>query len=357
MTIERTENFENFLEQSKPIKEQIKKDFIKTLNQFLRDEAFLPDALNASKFIRKGNKEYESFQSIEEVNKALDEINAKTGEFTITSADRLGNLLVHYVKYMESTDDLKRSLTTAEILKYEAIISYAHVHVLKRIEALYVANATGKDAERYFNAKSEFENELYVMAKPEFTSYYECKSALNELKQALEDPQLNSIELKKAGINVLDTTQMAFEKGEVPNEDLPRLINFIQGTTEVLKNPDDITKIKKHHDNTKDAIGMNRKWGKLIGLAMLAFLGVAIIGVSIVLAVGTFGGTTPLSAAGLALGTNIIASSFAVGIGMAGGLGLASTGGLFAHRAWKGDIAIAGEQVEKEAEKESKLRS
>ena len=154
----------------------------------------------------------------------------------------------------------------------------------------------------------------------------------------------NSLDLKGKGIKQI--AKNTIENESLTAEDLLNLNKWVRGVDEVIQNPHDLKAIQKHHTNTQEVISMNTQWAKLIAGAMLSFLGVALIGVAIVFAIGTFGGSTPLSAAGFALGWGMVASGFTVGIGMAAGLGLAVGLGIFANSARKEMSAMMLEQNE-----------
>jgi len=178
----------------------------------------------------------------------------------------------------------------------------------------------------------------------------EFDTALDKLEKATKANNQNS-ELKAAGRQVHSAVKKAKDKGMIAPKDFPKLTKYVQGTTAVIKDLTDPEKINEHAKNTEEAIGTNRQWGKLIGGAMLGFLGVALVAVSVAVAVATFGGSTPLSAAGLALGGSMVAAGITVGVAAVAGLSLATTAGIFADRARKGDIAVAGERVLSEAKK------
>lgn len=131
----------------------------------------------------------------------------------------------------------------------------------------------------------------------------------------------------------------------VSAKDLPTLTKFVKETTDLLQNPLSGQKMTKHAKNINQVMKIKRPWGKIIGGAMLAVLGTALVATSIVVAVASFGAAAPVSLAGLALGGSIIAAGVTVAAGLSVGVGLTVTAGMFANRARKGEMAIAGEKV------------
>ncbi|MBX3709692.1 MAG: hypothetical protein KIT56_06805 [Gammaproteobacteria bacterium] len=174
----------------------------------------------------------------------------------------------------------------------------------------------------------------------------------NELQRATAAESNDSIavlKIKAAGREVLNKAKEAKTKMSTPAE-LQELTTFVEGTKNVVSNPND-QNIKNHAKNTQKAIGMNRQWGKLVGGAMLCVLGATLIATSILLTITTFGVATPLSAFGIALASKMTVAGLAISAA-AVGASLTTTAGIFADRGRKGELALAGERVEKEARKE-----
>ncbi|MBX3708364.1 MAG: hypothetical protein KIT56_10315 [Gammaproteobacteria bacterium] len=157
--------------------------------------------------------------------------------------------------------------------------------------------------------------------------------------------------LKAAGRGVLNRAIEAERK--TTQEELSELTKFVEGTTDVVSNPDD-KNIEKHAQNTKNAIGKkNCQWGKLVGGAMLCVLGATLIATSLLLVITTFGVATPLSAFGIAFASKMTVAGVVISAA-AVGASLTTTAGIFADRGRKGELAVAGERVEKEARKARK---
>jgi hypothetical protein len=331
-------------------KKAIANDFSELMTDYLHNEDFLVKAFNERDSIQYNDAKV-AFKTTEEVKAAIADTLNNLGGYS--HDERFKNR----VSSIESIKELVPYFKDDTILIYDALINLAHAEVMDSIETLYFEPFQGPDVENYHKDRNAFLNELNELAGEKIKSSL-IPHALEALQEALDNNSLiNGEGLQKAGKEVYVASKQAYEKGYVSEKDLPKLVQFINGTTAVINDPKDINTINRHQKNTEEVLGMNRKWTKLVASAMLCFLGVAFIGVSIAFAIGTFGGSTPLSAAGFVLGCHIIGAGFGVGVGMAGGVGLVALGGLFANSARKGSIALVGEQVRDEAaiEKNSRI--
>lgn len=325
-------------------KDEIKEQFGILITQYLEKDEYLPAAFNARESIKfRGEKKV--FETSGQVKGCIDAaLNNSQG---YSHDERFKNTL----NSIQSIKGLVPTFNDETILIYDALIDLAHSGVQGSIVDLYYEPYLGPEVDFYSNDKRAFLVELNELAGKKIKSSLEpFPKALKALQDALDNPtSANSQAFKQAGEEVYRTTKQAYEKGEVSENDLQKLVQFIKGTTDVINDPN-TDNIKTHQENTEEVLGMNRKWTRVVGAAMLGVLGVALIAASIILAIGTFGGSTPLSAAGFVLGGNIIGVGVGLGLGMAFGVGLVTAGGLFGHRASKSNIALAGEQVINEAE-------
>ena len=204
-------------------------------------------------------------------------------------------------------------------------------------------------------AVERFPVENKALKKEEITPIISMNIASDALKEALTNPAiLNNSALQEAGSKILQIAKDASEEVDVSEKHQFQLTQCLNSATEVIKDPTNVEKIQHLQKNTEEALAMNSPWLQLMAGAMLGLLGVAVIGISIVLAVGTFGGATPVSAAGLAIGGSMIGAGFAVGIGMAAGLGITVGAGILANDAIKENRAMAVD-VKEDAGMEKRL--
>lgn len=173
-----------------------------------------------------------------------------------------------------------------------------------------------------------------------------CKNLESSTRPDNSDSKIEAA-IKIAGRETLYYAKLAKKENMVPAEELHMLTRFVNDTTEVVKDPTDDSKITALRDDIDTAIsGKYRRWGKLIGGAMLVTFGILVIAAAITLAVTTAGISTPLS--GLLSGIAVSIILKGVGIGTAVAL---SVGGL-TFGAWGGSMFGVGrkENVRKSGE-------
>lgn len=193
--------------------------------------------------------------------------------------------------------------------------------------------------------KGEYAQDAYLFNSTNAATvlFHLACNKLNKSASASDDNP--DSELKRAGRFVLDTVKKAYQDNSISPNDLPKLTQFVNGTTAVLNDSNNIYKIDAHIKNTAEVMSMNREWGRLIDVAMTGFLGVALITLSISTAITTFGASSPLSGVGFALGVACCVSCFTIGSAKSA----ASIVEFYSIFNRKSPIVLAGERVSTEA--------
>lgn len=134
--------------------------------------------------------------------------------------------------------------------------------------------------------------------------------AINQLEEEfnnIRDPLL-----RESSTEFLRVVKEVRDKGLLAPKEIPKLTDYVVSTKNIIQDPSS-ENIAIHARATKAALHSNKAWGKKVGGAMLAVFGAVLIAASIVLAVGTFGVASPISAIGIALGGTAISVGTAIG--------------------------------------------
>src|SRR5579862_5385868 len=135
--------------------------------------------------------------------------------------------------------------------------------------------------------------------------------------------------MQDAGRYLLDTVKQVKSEGDIKPHDLPRITSYLNTTTKLIKNPkDDSGAYHDHINNTKEAMGKNRKWGPIVGGALFCVLGALLIAAAVTVTVMTFGIASPLTVPALAVGGSVMVAGVtlsATAFTAIAGAGLATT--------------------------------
>ena len=155
------------------------------------------------------------------------------------------------------------------------------------------------------------------------------KSAQLDLKAAIEDQNTDPLMAAHAKA-VYKAVSKRQDKKPAETEELTTLLNE---TTHLVKNPSDTKSVKAYMDKAKKTVG-HRSAKKLVGAAMLGFVGAVVLVGSVVGVAATVGLTSPAGAAGIITGASLLAKSLAIaGASLhLGGSFLGSMGMLFSGR-------------------------
>lgn len=196
-----------------------------------------------------------------------------------------------------------------------------------------------EQASEYINSRKYKELEKIYNKNILAAQYY-------RLKKITDD---NDTPLKVAGKEVLYYTNLALQDKMVKPDELPVLAKFIKHTANAIEHPERPTNITRLCDDIKDGLsGKYRRWGKLIGGAMLGVLGLIVIAASVSLFLATFGLSSPLSGLGFALSASLLLNAITIcsaSLLAVSGLtaGAASIG--FLSLGYQQNIATSGEEV------------
>jgi len=204
----------------------------------------------------------------------------------------------------------------AELVELKALVTHAETKIEKAKNSLLSPAHTVLKA---INVEEDFREA--------------CKRLNNVI-----DKKDTSEESKKIGRRTLACAQKIYKQNMITKEELPTLTKFVNGTANVLDDPSAEHR-EAHINNTVEALSMKRPWGKMIGGAMIGVCGGLLITLSIGIAIATFGGATPLSALGLALGGGMILASSTIAVMGVTGLALTTAATLFSNRARKEIVA------------------
>ncbi|MBI2785239.1 MAG: hypothetical protein HYX60_02575, partial [Legionella longbeachae] len=187
---------------------------------------------------------------------------------------------------------------------------------------------------------SEFHKDFVAIKE-----YFDAYNKLNEIikkNENLENPVKNLLKATSANIK---------------HENLKTFTKYLNNTHDLILQPNQPSKIEQHNKNIKEAIG-NRRWGPVVGGALLCIAGILLTAAAITLTVLTFGVSSPLTLPVMVAGSSVTAAGIATAAGVAVGLtamgalgvGLASKGGVFAHSAHRevtrqGTIANEMEEI------------
>jgi hypothetical protein len=174
------------------------------------------------------------------------------------------------------------------------------------------------------------------------------------LTQIQFDHQKN--DLYRAGKEIYDLCA-TYQAPAMPDQRLADMTDWINGVTDVIRNPIDNQALARHITHTDAALAHSNKykWLKILGGAMLTLFGVALFTGSCLMLPGMIFAVPALlvtATAKLVYATSLlslIATTF---------MGGAYTfkGALFAHDSYKGKIKIAGEELETCAYRRSEAR-
>jgi len=234
-----------------------------------------------------------------------------------------------------NNEEVEHTLDSTKIILMEEIITLDENNNPKK-HNLFGNDFNHKDANlitRYNNTAQEVDEEL----DNDVNHIIACES-LKKIATPNNTDSESDAEIKIAGKEVLYYAMLAKRENMVPANELPVLTKFLQDTAAVVSNtnPKNIHSLTK---NIEESInGKYRRWGKLIGGAMLVLLGVIVLAVAATLLATSLGATTPLTPIMAWAATSIIAKGVAIGAAALLGIG----GITFA--AWGGSMFSAGNQ-------------
>ncbi|AUH71081.1 hypothetical protein [Legionella sainthelensi] len=273
-------------------------------------------------------------------------------EKLILSIDSLKNI---YNETNSITDDLERAQM------------FLAINPLKALEAYLRAVELALEDENFNKLSNEQLQLLYkILNEDIFLIKYGqlLETRIEYFKSYIELDKTNpkNPEVNQAVKNLLSTVQKLKENGDISTGDLPRITQYLKDTTTLINNPDSKDAFNQHNSNIKDALGKNRHWGPIVGGILLCIAGALLAAAAIAITVLTFGVSSPLTLPTAAVGGIMTAAGIAMTAGVAVGLaatagigiGVASKAGIFAHRAAKGPIANAMEEVSSSIEKSLK---
>lgn len=191
----------------------------------------------------------------------------------------------------------------------------------------------------YRSLQQTHSQDLRELSANELVSYErkEYEKAMSHLRTTLRRIPRTSQELKnlaETGETVakfyLDKVNELTQNGKI-DSDLSEITKILNQTTALAKAPSNAYLQREYKEAAEKAAG-HPSFGKKLGGLLLAFLGAAVTVASVLVAVASFGGSTPLSALGVTVGTGALTKGLAgagilVGSGMLiGGLGLFNSG-------------------------------
>ncbi|QBR84334.1 hypothetical protein E3983_08145 [Legionella israelensis] len=251
-----------------------------------------------------------------------------------------------FIEYLEGQQQELESID--DVLGGTTISSKQNLSVYMNM----IAQIELDDAPAYLQDQTDFKEKLLSIGADccRQDNFIKVCEELNDVTQDYRNERDNNIKsLKKSGKKVLVSFQKLAHEGKLDTPDkITQATRSIQGTTNVVCNPT-VDNIRRHAQNTSAMIGKHRNWGKMACSAMLAVLGLGMIGTAITLGLLSSGFSTPLSIAGIKIGAALVAKA-AIGVSIAG-TGLLAEGGFFANRGRKGDVAVEMEDFADKADK------
>ncbi|KTC93409.1 hypothetical protein [Legionella cincinnatiensis] len=296
-----------------------------------------------------------NYVSIDGLSESVQKPITLDQEQLILSIDSLKNI---YTESNSITDGLERAQL------------FLAINPLKSLEAYLRAIELALEDENFNKLSDEQVQLLYKILKEDiFLSKYGqlLENRLEYFKSYIELGNTNpkNPEVNQAVKNLLSTVKKLKENGEISMSDLPRITKYLKDTTTLINNPDSLDACNQHNSNIQDALGTNRRWGPIVGGALLCIAGVLLVAAAIAITVLTFGASSPLTLPTAAVGGAMTAAGIAMTVGVAVGLaatagigvGVASKAGIFVHKAVKGPIASAMEEVSSSIEKAPSMTS
>jgi hypothetical protein len=146
-----------------------------------------------------------------------------------------------------------------------------------------------------------------------------------ELQSLIADEKFNKFK-RDAARNLL--TQVDNLPGFIQKDNRAIITDVLKFTVTNLRHPRDLSNLDSYGITAEKL--KKTSWGKKVGAAMMVFLGVALLTVSVIAVVTSFGGSSVLSALGIAVATNLITQTLAV-VGSVAGASLAAGGIAYAR--------------------------
>jgi hypothetical protein len=134
-----------------------------------------------------------------------------------------------------------------------------------------------------------------------------------ELKTVIDDERYDKFKREAAALLLTRVNELPVY---IQKEENATLAEVVKRTTQSIRKPHDVSNIN-HYGIMMEKM-RKVSWGKKIAAAMMVVLGLTVITVSVLTAVASFGGSSVLSAVGIAVATNIIAQSLSILCGTAG---------------------------------------
>jgi hypothetical protein len=173
------------------------------------------------------------------------------------------------------------------------------------------------------------ENEVTALIEPKQNFQTAYQYLLRVTQPNPEDSDMQA-ELKIAGRETLYYAKLAKNENMVAPGELQQLTKFVRRTAKLIEDPSD-KNLGKHRKNIEDSISNKyRRWGKLIGGAMLVVFGLVVLATAITLLVASAGVSTPISGLISAIAGSIMLKGIAIGSGVTligGGITFAAWGG------------------------------
>lgn len=306
----------------------IKQNYINNLMNYVSNiDEFLVEAFNNRESIALNGSKVTDFKSLDEVTAALNEINKKatldsdainnSSGYKIKDLSRLGNNLLQ----LGITKEQQRYLPVDLILKYEALFFLAGTAAEfdKNMDMYTLGFTEDNNAIGYMNDKKELEVEFLAEAKkiivPVLSLIIDTAIAYEQLEKTVQDTSSGDGALRNAGQQVLIEAKNIDSQSLNSNEKR-KLIQFLDATTNVIKSPTE-ENIKEYSQLIQEAnnTDYDQSWCKKLVGAMLICLGIAMIALSIVAAVSTFGALSPLSLAGVIIGSAALTAVGEIALG------------------------------------------
>lgn len=318
-------------------KEQIKRNFNSIIKKQTHDEGILADAFNTRESIFINGEKFTQFKTSNEVKTALDNIMQKNSKYTYDKRSFIT------LTSIGCTQTQLEFLRIDEILTYAAIQFLAYSDVVQSINDIYMPYFNDMNqTQEYLDDMQNLGKELDVVAGNEIMSLLAPRAfqrALDALDNSVSDIKNLNVALKDAGRDVLDTAK-GFSLDSLDPDKLAQLTKLVSDTSKMVQNIT-LEKVQDYTVQVQQAIDLSRNYARaeLLSGAMLVFLGIALIITSIIIAVATFGGATPLSVVALPLGSSLVITGITLAATAGSGLLVTATGGLVIACAQKEGLA------------------